>query len=251
MTHEPPAVVGVGPFSVAACSQAELVSCIVNWPLAQGPAVMCHLHVGALNHRHDEEFVAAMAQADMVYADGMATVLIGRAAGSTDLERAGLTDIGHLIISQLGLTLRRPVRLALLGGPEGLARSAGEVLEQMHDCVMVQESHGFQDDSQWSEVLNETRAATPDIVFVGLGMPREASWTQQFKAELPPALILPAGGFFGHVAGDEKRAPALAQKLGLEWMWRVGQAPKRLASRYAKGLVTTVILSAQALRRRR
>ncbi len=154
----------------------------------------------------------------MVYATVWPQCSLGRAAGSTDLERAGLTDIGHLIISQLGLTLRRPVRLAPPVGPEGLARSAGEVLEQMHDCVMVQESHGFQDDLQWSEVLNETRAATPDIVFVGLGMPREASWTQQFKAELPPALILPAGGFFGHVAGDEKRAPALAQKLGLEWM---------------------------------
>jgi exopolysaccharide biosynthesis WecB/TagA/CpsF family protein len=116
---------------------------------------------------------------------------------------------------------------------------------------MVYESHGYHDDNEWSEVLGETRAAAPDIVFVGLGMPREAMWAQQFKSELPPALILAAGGFFGHVVGDEKRAPDWAQKVGMEWMWRVGQAPQRLAARYAKGLVTTVILSAHAFRNRR
>jgi N-acetylglucosaminyldiphosphoundecaprenol N-acetyl-beta-D-mannosaminyltransferase len=251
MTQEPHAVVKVGPFTVAACSQAELVSRIVEWPLTAGPAVMCHLHVGALNNRHDAEFVAAMDDAEMVYADGMATVLVGRAGGASELERAGLTDIGHLVIEQLSEALGRTVRLAVLGGPEGLARAAGETLSRMHNCEMVQESHGYRDDAEWSTVLTETRAAAPDIVFVGLGMPQEALWAQQFRAELPAALILPAGGFFGHVVGDEKRAPDWAQKIGMEWMWRVGQAPKRLAARYAKGLATTAVLSVQAFRARR
>ena len=243
--------VQVGPFRVAAVPRRELVDMIVNWPTDAMPAVMCHLHVGALNHRNDARFVDAMNAADLVYADGMATVVVGRLAGAKRLERAGLTDIGHDVIARLGVARGRPVRLALLGGPDDLAARAGAELAAMHPCEVVYSTHGFHDDASWSEVLDQTRAAAPDIVFVGLGMPREAFWAQQFEAELPAALIMASGGFFGHVAGHEKRAPMWARKFGLEWVWRLAQDPKRLGARYAKGLTSTAALSIEALRSRR
>lgn len=251
MTTRQLTTVNVGPFAVAALPQADLIDTMINWPTESAPAVMCHLHVGALNYRGDAEFVAAMNAAEVTYADGMATVLVGRAAGANQLERAGLTDIGHDVISELAKLRARTVRLALLGGSEGLARRAGEVLCESHNCELVFESHGYHQDAEWSDELAKARATNPDIVFVGLGMPQEALWAQRFKSELPNALILPSGGFFGHVVGDEKRAPQWAQKIGMEWLWRVGQAPTRLASRYAKGLISTVVLSIEALRKRR
>lgn len=249
--NAPDAVIGVGPFLVADLSRRDVVSRIVSWPLSDGPAIMFHLHVGALNLRRETDFVSVMNSSAMTYADGMATVLVGKAAGAKNLERAGLTDIGHDVIREFAHLHGRPARIACLGGPASLARRAGEVLAETHDCVLVYSSDGFHDDAGWSEVLSETTLLRPDIVFVGLGMPLEAFWVRQFALDLPPALILAAGGFFGHVVGDEKRAPKWAQKVGLEWLWRVRQAPGRLALRYAKGLLSTALLSIDALRKRR
>lgn len=237
--------VAVGPFEVAALPKRELVDLIVQWPLENGPAVMCHLHVGALNHRDDPDFVEAMAAADVVYADGSATVLIGRVAGADNLERAGLTDIGHDILEHLATRLGRPVRTALLGGPDGLADRAGAVLASAHPAEVVFSEHGYHDDTEWPAILETCRAANPDVLFVGFGMPREALWAQKYRAQLPNALILAAGGFFGHVAGDEKRAPEWAQKAGMEWMWRVAQDPQGKAKRYAQGALTTVVMAAE------
>ncbi len=245
-----PETVEVGPFKVAAISQQALIETMVNWPVQTGPGLMFHLHVGALNERSNTDFVAAMNRSAMTYADGMATVLVAKAAGAEAIERAGLTDIGHEVVQGVADNLGRPARVAYLGGPEGLAQRAGDKLAALHDCESVYVTDGFHDDAGWSVVLAEVGAVNPDIVFVGLGMPREALWAEQFFGELPPALIMAAGGFFGHVVGDEKRAPQWAQKVGMEWIWRVGQSPTRLASRYAKGVVSTAILALSAYRNR-
>jgi N-acetylglucosaminyldiphosphoundecaprenol N-acetyl-beta-D-mannosaminyltransferase len=242
--------VAVGPFEVVALPQSELIDHIVQWPVADGPGVMCHLHVGALNHRDDAEFVEAMAAADVVYADGSATVLIGKAAGANALERAGLTDIGHDILERLATRLERPVRTGLLGGPEGLAERAGAALAAAHPTEIVFTEHGYHDETMWPALLAECRATNPDVLFVGLGMPREAIWAQAYRDQLPNALILAAGGFFGHVAGDEKRAPEWAQKAGMEWMWRVAQDPQGKAKRYAQGAVTTAVMAAKTKAKR-
>ncbi len=243
--------VEVGPFAVAALSQAEVVRRIASWPEAKRPAVFNHLHVGALNFRDNPTFAAAMADADMVYADGMATVLVGKLSGAEGLERSGLTDIGHEILEALNVRLGRPARVAFLGGADDLAERAGAALSTQHGIEVVFAAHGYRTDDEWSELLAEVVETKPDAMFVGLGMPREAIWAMNHRHELPNALVLCAGGFFGHVVGDEKRAPEWAQKAGLEWVWRVAQQPKHLGGRYAKGLLTTVQMSAEAVKGRR
>jgi exopolysaccharide biosynthesis WecB/TagA/CpsF family protein len=243
--------VEVGPFTVVALSRAEVVDRIVSWPRPTSAVVICHLHVGALNHRDDPGFVAAMDEADLVYADGMATVLIARFAGAGGIERAGLTDIGHDILDGLNARLGRPTRVALLGGPEGLAARAGIALRRLHGVHPVFTAHGFRPADEWAETLRLVRAADPDIVFVGLGMPAEAIWAGHHRDELPPCLVLAAGGFFGHVTGEERRAPQWAQSAGLEWMWRLAQRPRGLTERYARGMLTTAALSVEAAAHRR
>lgn len=204
--------VAVGPFEVAALSQAEVVRRIAHWPDEQRPAVFNHLHVGALNFRDDPTFAEAMADAEMVYADGMATVLVGKLSGAEGLERSGLTDIGHEILEALNTRLARPARIAFLGGADDLAERAGNVLASQHGIEVVIAEHGYRTDDEWSELLVKVAEAKPDAMFVGLGMPREAIWAMNHRHELPDCLVLCAGGFFGHVVGDEKRAPEWAQK---------------------------------------
>ncbi|WP_051707075.1 WecB/TagA/CpsF family glycosyltransferase [Nocardioides aequoreus] len=206
------------------------------------------LHVGGLNDRRKRDFVEAMRAADLVYADGGSTVWLGRLAGAKHLERAPTTDIGWDVLAGIARRRGRTVRVALVGGPEGLAARAATVLEEGGDTQVVAVEHGFHDD--WSGVLARVRATDPDVVVVGLGAPREMTWCESHRAELPPALILTCGGWFGHLVGDERRAPTLLRRSGLEWIARVAQAPRRLGPRYVRGVMSCMVLAAQTTIRR-
>ncbi len=138
--------------------------------------------------------------------------------------------------------------MALIGGPPGLAERAGTVLEESGVAEIVLVDNGFHSD--WTEPLARLREAAPDITVIGLGAPREMVWSQQHRDELPPGLVLTCGGWFGHLVGDERRAPRLLRRSGFEWIARVAQSPTRLGPRYAKGIGATAALTVTTLQRR-
>jgi N-acetylglucosaminyldiphosphoundecaprenol N-acetyl-beta-D-mannosaminyltransferase len=234
--------VPVGPFQVLDASRAEVVRTAVD-RVVQRPApqvVAYALHVGGLNHRDDPDYVAAMADADLVYADGGAVVALARLVGAHAIERAPTTDVGWDILHDLRESLGRLPRLALVGGPPHLAERAGGALEAGLGGSVVAVTHGYHKD--WAPVLQTIRSANPDVTIVGLGAPREMLWVHRWRHELPPGLILTCGGWFGFLAGEERRAPSLLRRPGLEWIARVTQSPRRLLPRYALGLWSTLAL---------
>jgi N-acetylglucosaminyldiphosphoundecaprenol N-acetyl-beta-D-mannosaminyltransferase len=80
-----------------------------------------------------------------------------------------------------------------------------------------------------------------------MGAPREMLWVRNWYHHLPHLLLLTCGGWFGFLAGDERRAGALLRRSGLEWIARVAQSPRRLGPRYARGAVSTGVVAAQTL----
>lgn len=240
--------VPVGPFRVADLDRRGLVEELATLALAHAgtrPTIAFALHVGGLNCRGDPAFVRAMRQADVVYADGGSAVLVARCAGAHDIERAPTTDVGWDLLWALNQRLGRRVRVALVGGPCGLAERAAQVLARGCSAVPVAAEHGYRSD--WQPVLERVSAAHPDVLAVGLGVPTEMVWVDKYRAYLPACLVLTCGGWFGHLAGEEKRAPALLRHPGVEWVARLAQAPRRLAPRYARGALSTALLCAAAV----
>lgn len=240
--------VTVGTFDVADASRSEVVDAIVALADLDGPRTAFALHVGGLNHRHDAPFVEAMHGADIVYADGGAVTGLARVAGAHTIERAPTTDIGWDVLRRMSAALGRPARIALLGGPPGLADRAGATLDAGEAGQVVAIEHGYHQD--WAEPLARIRAAEPDILIVGLGAPREMVWTSAHRELLPAVPVLTCGGWFGFLAGDEQRAPGPLRRSGLEWIARVAQSPRRLGPRYAVGCFVTARLVPAALRHR-
>lgn len=242
--------VEVGPFWVSDSPRDELVDHVVELCLEARtrPAFAYALHVGGLNARRERDFVVAMRQADVVYADGGSVVWLARLAGGTRIERSPTTDIGWQVMRGFADRVGRPPRVALVGGPDGLARRAADVLEDAGVAEAVLVEHGFHHD--WTPVLARLRETAPDIIVIGLGAPREMIWSQRHRDELPPGLVLTCGGWFGHLVGDERRAPRLLRRSGLEWIARVAQAPARLGPRYARGAGATALLALSTLQRR-
>lgn len=242
--------VEVGPFWVSDSPRQELVDHVVDLCLASThrPAFAYALHVGGLNARRERDFVVAMRQADVVYADGGSVVWLARLAGGTRVERAPTTDIGWDVMRGFAHRVGRVPRVALIGGPPGLAERAGTVLEEAGVADVVFLDNGFHSD--WTESLTRLRDVAPDITVIGLGAPREMIWSQRHRDELPPGLVLTCGGWFGHLVGDERRAPRLLRRSGLEWIARVAQAPNRLGPRYARGAGATAVIALSTLQRR-
>lgn len=243
-------VVQVGPFRVADLSRSDLVTHVVNAATAPrtDPVQVFALHVGGLNARQDRAFVEAMHEADVVYADGGSVVLLARLAGARDVQRAPTTDVGWDMLRGLGVALGRPPRLALVGGPPGLAERAGAVFQDGGAGEVAFSTHGYHQD--WTATLAALRSVRPDACVIGLGAPREMSWVRDHLHELSGSVVLTCGGWFGHVTGEERRAPRLLRRSGVEWLARLAQAPGRLGPRYARGAVSTLVMATGQLRRR-
>jgi N-acetylglucosaminyldiphosphoundecaprenol N-acetyl-beta-D-mannosaminyltransferase len=175
-----------------------------------------------------------MADADLVVADGMPLLWAGELQGSPLPQRvAGST----LIVSLSAAAAAAGASVFLLGGNPGTADAAARKLAARHPHLRVAGTLcpplGFEQDAAWlGRIEKSLRAASPDIVFVGLGFPKQERLIVWLREQLPRAWFVSCGISFSFVAGEIQRAPVLVQRLGLEWFHRLVQEPKRLFRRY-------------------
>ena len=230
-----PETVLVAGLPIADLTEDGLIATLVD--IARDPGGQARpafaLHIGGLLELDDREYVGAMTASHINYADGMSAVLLARLAGARRIERSVTTDVGWGLLRAFGSTTGRSCRFALVGGEPGLSARAAEALSAATAATAVYSTHGFH--QEWEGVLRELRSARPDVIFIGLGAPGEMKWVHRRRMELPPALIVTCGGWFGYIVGRERRAPSHLQRYGLEWTYRLWQQPRRLMGRYVRG----------------
>jgi len=125
----------------------------------------------------------------------------------------------------------------LLGGEPGTAERADEVLrERFPDLKLaghLSPSFGFDTRSdEYDAVCDEVIGAAPDLVFVGLGFPKQERVIARLRPRLPQTWFMGCGAAIGFVAGVHSRAPGWMQESGLEWVHRLAREPRRLMRRY-------------------
>jgi N-acetylglucosaminyldiphosphoundecaprenol N-acetyl-beta-D-mannosaminyltransferase len=122
-----------------------------------------------------------------------------------------------------------PVKVFFFGGPDGVARNAGDVLNADNGamrCVGAR-SPGFGsiEDMSSPELIAEINASGADLLVVALGAKRGQAWIEHNLPALAPALVSHLGAVVNFVAGTVARAPGLMGRLGLEWLWRIKEEP--------------------------
>jgi len=172
--------------------------------------------------------------ATLIVADGTPIVWASSILG--DPLPARVTG-SSLIWSLSGAAASSGHRVMLLGGAEGVAERAAHRLERHHpDLAGVQWHYppfGFDaDENGFSDVCDAVEQARPDVVFVGLGFPRQERLALRLLERFPSTWFVGCGGGITMTAGDVSRAPAWMQRCGLEWIFRLSQEPKRLFRRY-------------------
>jgi N-acetylglucosaminyldiphosphoundecaprenol N-acetyl-beta-D-mannosaminyltransferase len=173
-------------------------------------------------------------RADLVVADGMPLIWASRLQGTPLPQRvAGSSLIGTLSAA----AAERGQSIYLLGGAPGAAERAAKVLQERHPRLVIAGIHcppvGFEQDADaMATIQARLLAARPDIVYVGLGSPKQEKLIHQLRALLPAAWWLGVGVSFSFLSGEVQRAPRWMQRSGLEWLHRLVQEPRRLARRY-------------------
>lgn len=167
-------------------------------------------------------------------ADGAPLVWASRLQGAAVPERVAGSS---LVWSLPERAARDGLQLYLLGGNEGTAEAAAQVLKDRYPGINIVGWHcppvGFEDDpTQTSAMLEAVEAAAPQLVFVALGFPKQERVIAQLRERLPDAWYIGVGISFSYLTGKVHRPPVWAQRMGLEWLARLLQEPGRLWKRY-------------------
>ncbi|MFM1873583.1 MAG: hypothetical protein RL398_3005 [Planctomycetota bacterium] len=203
--------------------------------------------------RTAEDFRACYAAADVAVADGMPLVWAAKLQGTPLPARVAGSDLIFSLSAMAGAGHRR---VFFLGGDPGTAEAASQRLAERHPGLVVAgcdcPAFGFERDPAAMAALQaKLTASRADVVFVALGSPKQELLIHKLRAALPGAWWIGIGISFSFVTGDVVRAPRWIQKLGLEWLHRLVQEPRRLAKRYlVHGLPFAAWLLAGALRNR-
>lgn len=182
--------------------------------------------------RANLEIAALFRDADQIFADGQPLVLASRLLCSTQLpERVATTDLFHDVAE---LAEQKGVTFYLLGSTEAENGKALAAIKRRYPGLrVVGHCHGYLAGEALEAKLDEINALAPDILWLGLGVPREQIFVRDFATRLANVgVIKTSGGLFDHLGGKVRRAPLWVQKAGFEWLWRMLMEPRRLFWRY-------------------
>lgn len=216
---------------------------------------ICPVNLDVLRQvAHDDHLKELVGSAELVVADGMPLLWASRLQGTPLPERVAGSSLISTLSAELG---SRGRSVYLLGGNEGAAEAAGARLRDACPGLVLSGWHcppfGFEHSPEEIErIAMMLVSAQPDVVFVGLGFPKQDRLVAQIRQRLPASWFVSCGISFSFLAGEVRRAPRILQVLGLEWVHRLTQEPQRLARRYlVQGLPFATRLFVASLDRRR
>ena len=191
----------------------------------------------------NREYLAALQQSDLVFADGIGVRVAGEILGQPVRDNVNGTDLFPLLAKALEYTGKR---IYLLGGQPGVAEGVAKWLAANYPGVEVAGfHHGYFTSDKEAEVIEEIRTSGADLVLVAFGAPRQELWVRRNLAKLGAKVVIGVGGLLDFFSGRIARAPRWVRKLGMEWGYRLLQEPKRLWRRYLIGNVVFLTRLAQ------
>ena len=181
----------------------------------------------------DSTFRAVLNQATLGTSDGMPLVWAARSFGATGQRRVYGPD---LMLALCGQAQRLGHRIFLYGGREEtlpvlcsrlLARFpklqiAGAYSPPFRALTLEEDARSIQ----------QIRSSGADLVFCGIGVPKQERWMASHRTQLPGCILFGVGAAFDFHVGRVKQAPVWMQRSGLEWLFRLAMEPGRLWRRY-------------------
>ena len=237
---------------ISSTSYEEVLEVIGRRPVDRALVIaVCNVH-SVMSARRDAALYDAISQADIATSDGVPLVWLLRLTGRPGQARVYGPDLMKLAL-QSGVA--RGWRHYLYGTtPPTLDRLRSAITRFAPGAVVVgQMAPPFRDltPAETDAVVAELAASNADIVWIGLGMPRQEKWMHQIAPRLPGKALVGVGAAFDLLSGTVPQAPPGLQRVGLEWAFRLWQEPRRLWRRYVLNNPLYLMLAAHQLIRYR
>jgi N-acetylglucosaminyldiphosphoundecaprenol N-acetyl-beta-D-mannosaminyltransferase len=210
-----------------------------------GYVCFCTAH-GMVEAGKNPELRAAYARAFIAAPDGMPLVWLGRHYGHLDITRVYGPDV-MLAACDKGRALG--LGHFFYGGTPGVARELALKLQDRFPGLKVAgwrtpPMHDI-DKAEFALLHEAVASSRPDLIWVGLGAPKQECFMARHASQLDAGLLLGVGAAFDFFSGRVRQAPRWLQCMGLEWLFRLAQEPRRLGRRY---LITTPVFAWRALK---
>jgi len=210
---------------------------IIDWVNRKQRTYVCVAPVSTLvDAQRDSAYQKVVNEAGMVTPDGMPVVWLARARGCPEVERTYGPDLMMELCNRgQGIGLRH---FFYGGTPENLVRLE-QRLTKFFPKIMIAGCYAppfkkgiWQEEPHVIDLINKAEA---DILWIGLGSPKQDFWMKMHRPQLAVPVIIGAGAAFDFCAGVKPQAPRWMQRSGLEWMFRLCCEPGRLWKRYLIG----------------
>jgi N-acetylglucosaminyldiphosphoundecaprenol N-acetyl-beta-D-mannosaminyltransferase len=205
----------------------DTVYIIDKWLLAKESHIVVTANAEmVMQAQEDDELSTILEQADLVLADGAGVVWASKHNGSPLPERVAGADLVNRIFA---LAASKQYRIFLLGAAPGVAEQAVIRAQSAYQGIEIcGVKDGYFTAEEEAEVFATIKAAKPDILLAGLGVPRQEKWLWHNKELLGISVCMGVGGVIDVLAGVSKRAPLWMQQAGLEWAYRLFKQPSRI-----------------------
>ena len=174
--------------------------------------------------KDDPALKSLLNRAEFQIPDGIGVIIASKLKKGKISSRVTGVDMMDRIVREAARTGHA---IFLYGAKPGVAAKAAAKLQETYPSIKIAGTQdGYEPDPE--KVISMINEAQPSILFVAMGSPKQELWIEQYRDQLHPTLFQGVGGSFDVLAGNVKRAPAVFQKFGTEWLYRLLKEPSRL-----------------------
>lgn len=233
---------------VTALSCNTQIKTILKWASNYESKFICVANVHMLMEAYwNYEFSLVLKNADLVAPDGMPLVWMMKLMGARQQNRVAGMDI---LLELCRSATKQNISIFFLGSEETILKKMRAKLEHEFPSLEIADMIPLpfrpltptEDDA----IIQKIHQSKAKLVLVSLGCPKQECWMHEHKDKIQ-AVMIGLGGVFPVLAGIHKKAPLWIQNLGLEWLYRLIQEPRRLWRRYAYTIPPFVWLSLKQL----
>ena len=179
------------------------------------------------------QLAKALENSDLILADGSGVCWGSALLGTPLVHNLNGTDLVPTLFTSGAL---KGLSVYLLGAKPGVAEAAAtKQLEAYPGLAIVGTTNGYFPAKETQKVLEDIRNARPHLLLVAMGVPLQELWIDQYAGQLPGISCMGVGALFDFMAKRVPRAPKAIRLIGMEWLWRLANEPRRLWKRYFIG----------------
>tara|TARA_B100000902_G_scaffold195038_1_gene186365 strand:+ start:7114 stop:7851 length:738 start_codon:yes stop_codon:yes gene_type:complete len=191
--------------------------------------------------RKDKELEKSVISADLINADGQAVVWAANLLGYKIPERVSGIDLMQKLVKR---SFEKRYKCFFLGATEEVVTKLVSLYgEKYSEEIIAGYRNGYFKTEEEASIAEEIAESGANMLFVAITSPKKEIFLNTYKNKLQNVnFIMGVGGSFDVISGKVKRAPIWMQNLGLEWLYRVIQEPKRMWKRYLVGNTKFIFL---------